>query len=601
MGVEKEEKKEEPKEIQSKEDQEISNRVFNFFQKIRDNRNSVFQNFRGRTPIEYWDDSNKLFNNFKEFPNWKESWQSNFSDTTLHSKVLAVAAQAVASRNKAVFKSKFRRDIFAIFLAGLFQDIYNHIDSVERNGELDLMIDVIGCAREGTRYGFEGYKKTKNFEGIDARNIPLEEMYLGNMTKVFVRDQLECIWRSVISKDEFDKNFHNWYQREKVKTVGELRNETISFFNISNDITEDKIELLRYFDILDDEFYITANGINITKSPSKLSDRRNDGNLGFWDMHFEIFDNFAYGRSLPDLMEDSQEGIDVLFNNLFDRELLSTLRPIFAGAVNNEFDGYLYPGMVSKVQDVDQIKELKLDGANVTAFKILETLQQRQHFVSVDEVSQGMARGNKTATEVERAQEAALRIGSLFNIMIKDAIRQKAILRGATISKFYLNRKSFEPFVIENVKLFSGKIGTRVIRFNNKSKLSPGNKFGYSRKLELENMLIDGDSEIIEAAPEELKNFKFLVDVTAPTVVEMSPALQRAYNLQWVNGARNNQQYNQEMVEKIHTEAMGQDWELVKAKENNGMAPMGEEKDNNKNQAMDIPSLKSMITKPMGM
>lgn len=590
MSVEQDEKKE-PKNPQNETDYKIASRIWDNFTKWRDNRNLSYSYFRERTCLEYWDDSNQRFNNYRVKPDWKEDYQANISDTTTHSKVMAIVAQSVANRYQPLYKPRFSRDVFSKLKASFLQDLYNYTDTMQRNGELDTLMTVLKAVKEGTVIGFEGYKKTKVFEGIDARIIPLEDFYPSDMGQFRMKDQLKCIWRSVINEDEFRSKFSSWYQADKVESAGKARVEEHSFFSFSDELDDGQVELLRYFDRLNDEFHITANGILITEPGSTLSARRKDGELGFWKTVFEIIDpNFFYGRSLPDLMKDAQDGIDFLFNAMFDKEMLAVMRPLLIGGMNNEIDDYLYPGVMQKVEDVSQVMELKFEGADINSFRVLKELQDRQHFIAVDQVSQGVSIGSKTATEVERSQEAARRIGSLFGIMIKDALTQKARLRAGTIMQYYLNKKKFEPFIQENVSLIDpnkrGELGTRILRIKSPGEISPRNQFGESKQLEIENTMIPDKSEIIEASVKEIKDFEFDIDIKVPSTIEMSPSLRRTFDLQWVQGARGNPQYDQDEVERIHTEAMDKDWEQVKAKRTQQIQPQ--------NQQGSPPSLRSM-------
>jgi len=579
-GVKEKEETQKPKPIQSQTDQDIAGRVFQSFLKWRDNRNKSFNYFRNRSCYDYWDDSNKRFNNYRVRPDWKEEWQANTSDTTTHAKLMAVVAQQVVNRYKAIFRPRFNRDIFSQLRAQILQDIYNFTDTEVRNGEMDTLFTVLKAAREGTVIGFEGYKKTKLFEGIDSRFIPLEEYYPSDMTKFNIKDDLKKIWRTVITKDDFDEGFQNWYQRDKVKTRAEATaNEELSFFNITDDIENDQVEILRYFDKLNDEFFITANGVLIVNPNSqgwKLTDRRKDKEDGMWKTVFEAFDNFFfYGRSLPDLMQDAQDGIDFLFNAMFDKEILAVLRPMLSGSINQETDDYMYPGKITKVADVDQFKEMPVSPPDLTSFRVLKELQDRQHFISVDQVSQGVSMGKKTATEVERAQESAQKLNSVFGVMIKDALNQKAHMRAGIILQYLIKSKKYSQFIIENIKMIgNGKLGTRIIRI--KEKLASADKAGYSKQLAAENALIKGEREIWELSPKEIEDFEYSITTESPTTIEVSPALQRAYDLQWVMGARGNPQYDQESVERIHTQAMNKDWEEVKAKEQQKMPMPGE-------------------------
>lgn len=536
-GVEtKEEKKPEPYWVQPKEEAEIAKRIYLELDKYRTNRNKSFPFFRERNCIDYWNESDQLFNNYRVKPEWKEEWQANISDITTHAKVMGISAQVVANRLKPEFYSRYSRDIFSKFKAQLYTDLYNFSDSVYRNGDMDDLFTVLSAARRGTVIGFEGWLKTKKYDGIDAQFIPLEDFYPQYINKFRIEDQDRCIWRTVAAKADADKVFSDekkYPLYKHVKARGELQPDDLTFFNVSSDVEGDKVEILRWFDKIDDEFHISINGVLVTKPGSKLSDRRKDGELGFWKGVYEPFDyGFFYGRSLPDLMSDNQDAIDFLFNAMFDKTMLSVLTPIFTDSVNQLNDDYLQPAKIYNVTNADKTFQPRFDGPDAVSFEILKELQSRQNFISTDPQNQGIpSASRRTAHEVERVAEAAKKMLTLFTVLLQDALKMKAKLRMGTILQYMINRKDIKDIVIESTKLFKGNEGTKILRIKPEGKISPANQFGYSKKLAFENALIKGRySEIVEFTPESIKNFEFNVDVRVPSTVEMSASLQKAYN-----------------------------------------------------------------------
>lgn len=603
-GVREGEEPEVLKSVQSTADQEISNRVFVRFLRWRDNRNLKHEYFRYRSPIEYWDDSNMRFNNYRPRPDWKDDWQANTSDITTHAKLMAIVSQQVVNKHKINFVPRLRRDPFSKLKSQVLQDIYDFTESGSglgtRYGDLDNLFTVLQASKEGTVIGFEGYRKTSQWEGIDSRIIPLEDIYPSDLTQFHMEDQQRLIWRSVINKDEFDEKFSKWYQYGKVKirdNVSGTGNEEMSFFNISNTIIENQVEILRYFDKLNNEFFVVANGIlivNPTSSGSKLSNVRNDGELGFWKTVFEVYGSFFYGRSLPDLMKDAQDGIDFLFNAMFDKELLSVMRPILTGGINNILDDYVRPGEFMEVTDVDQIKELDYKGADTSSFRILQQLQDRQSFVSsIDAPGQGIAGSTKTATEVDRAREAARRISTLLGTFVKYGKQQKARLRAGTIQQYMLQSKKFRDFITDNTKLFmSNKTGSRTVRITDQPTAS--NQAGFSPKLAAEANFMEGGADknqIFEMTPAQIRDFEFSIKIEDPSEIEEN--LKAALGVQFYQvAATRPDQFDQEESSKIFAESTKQDWEKVKAKEGAQM-PLGEEPE----EPQLTPSLNSLISK----
>ncbi len=590
------------KPAQPQTEQLIANRIFVRFLRWRDNRNLKHEYFRWRTPIEYWDDANMRFNNYRPKPDWKDDWQANTSDITTHAKLMAIVSQQMVNKYRITFMPRLKRDMFARAESNVLQDIYDFTESGSglgtRNGELDMLITVLQASKEGTVIGFEGYRKTKNWEGIDSRIIPLEDFYPSDMTQFSMEDQQRVIWRSVINKDEFDDKFSKWYQSDKVQirnNVSQSGNEETSLFNISNTIIDNQVEIIRYFDKLNNEFFVMANGILIVdpNSPgAKLSNIRKDGELGFWKTVFEIYDGrFFYGRSLPDLMKDAQDGIDFLFNAMYDKELLAVMRPILIGGINQIIDDYNRPGEMAQVADINQIKEMEYKGADTSAFRILQQLQDRQSFVSsVDSGGQGIPTGKKTATEVDRAREAARRISTLLGTFIRDGMVQKARLRVGTIKQYLINSEKFQQFTTDNTKLRNGKTGTRTVRLTNQP--APTFKPGVSRKLQEEAKIQEGGiekNEIFEMTPQKIKDFEYTIKTEAPSQIEEQ--LKAALGVQFYQVASQRpDQFDPEESARIFAEATKQDYDKVKAK--GEQQPLAEEAEEPKV----TPSLQSLIS-----
>lgn len=535
-GIEKPEEKKEPVNPQSLTDQGISSRLWLDFDKWRRNRNLSWPQFRNRTIYEYLNDNNQRFNNYRIKPAWKEEWQANISDITMHAKLMSIVAGVVQSNFTANFSPRNKADMISQIKCQLKQDLYEYTETEVRNGKIDLLMTCLNTAREGTCIGFEGWKKSAMYEGIDAQFVPLEDWYPADMTKFFMKDQYKAVWRSVITKDDFDDSFHGCYQFDKVKIRSNVNTEERQFFNISDDIVQDQVEILRRFDLLNDEYFVTVNGVNIIKpgdNTSKLSIRRKGRvkTMGFWKTVFEMFPNFFYGRAFPDLLKDNQDAIDFLFNGMFDSALVSVMKPIIYGGTNSLTSDYWFPGRPIQVSDINQIKELQISGPDIVSFKILQELQKNNIIASfTDDVSSGVATGRKTATEVERSQEQAKKIHGLFGTMIADAIEQKAKLRVGTILQYMVKSPIYKDLILNNVNLPMQKAtGTKVLRVRSQNKMAPKDQFGHSPQLFRENAMIQGKSEIWEFDPKELEDEDFSVKVTAATTIDQSPALKRAF------------------------------------------------------------------------
>ena len=571
-GIRKSEQEEKIYEPQTGIRKEIAQHVWERFDRFRNDRNQSFHYFGNKTLLDYVSDSNALFNNYRLKPEWKEEWQANISDPTTHSKLMAIAAQLILSREMPRFGPRFDFDFYSKIKADLYKDIYDWtetagIDEGARDGLIDDLFALIRAMRDGTVIAFEGYKKTRVFDGIDFQFVPLDDFYPGNIMKFHIEDQIECVWRSVMLESDFTERYPSskWMDVNKVKTKGNITSEGLSFFNISQDLSQDEVEVLRYFNREADEFFVVANGILITPPDSKLSTRRKDKDKkpGFIKTVYEAYDDhFFYGRSLPNVQKDTQEAIDFLFNAMFDKEILSVMRPILLGQNNDLTEDYWYPGATAYVNDVMQVKELGFEGPDINAFRMLKELKDRQNLV-LDPTQQGIALGARTATEVTEAAQAAQRIYALFNVMINSFRLQKARLRIGTIQQYLLHNKKFTPFLIHNTRLSSGKQGLRKIKIT--ERISPRDEFGYSPVLAAENALIEGESEIVEIAASELENFSIKIKI------DMLPESRfiRAYKKErfMAVALQRPDLYDQKTVGDMFAEEMGIEPDKVRKKE----------------------------------
>lgn len=523
-------------EKQSDDRKEIADKVWDTFDQLRNVRDRSFAYFRERTLMDYMNDNNMLFNNYRIKPDFKDEWQGNISDVTTHSKLMAVTAQTNANRLKSEFTPRHDISPLAAYKASLIQSVDNYINTTERNGEIDSLAVTIKALREGTVIGYLDYKNTELKSKVDFQIVPLDDFYPGNILEFDMGEQIKCVWRTVMPKETFDEFYTaeaGWEDVDLVRSAGNVAQENKGFFAVSLDVREDQVEIIREFDLVKDSFRVTANRVLITPNESKMTGRFSSGNerLPFLKSVYEMYDDrFFYGRSFADILKDNQDAIDYMFNNIFDRATISLLKPIFVGAVNNEIDeDFWYPGKQIAVRDATQVNEMKIDPPDMTAFKILQELQNRQNLGGGDPTNQGVAPGRRTKFEVEAAGESAQKITSLFSTMMKDWEIQRGRLMKNIIFKHYIKQDKLKPLIIENSRLLKGKTGTKIIRFTESP--APADVFGFSPKLLLESKIasINGNETVIaEAKPSSFKNFEVDVKISANARPELSQSLKRA-------------------------------------------------------------------------
>jgi len=526
----------------------ISNNIRNKFTTARHNRNQAFKQFRNRTLVEYVDDCNSRFNNFKMKPDWKDEWQANISDISTHSKLMAIVAQMIAARTVPVYVPIKDHNLEARLVAGVLSDIYRYTDTEQRNGKMDALFMILRALRDGTVIGWEGIKKTTSGKKvIDAQFIGINEFYPQYVKRFSMDDQGHSFARQIMGLEEAKARFYQYTGADTIQGAGDTRKEKKKnidmvqpagnmttdnklFFEISEDIKDDEVEVLKYFDKIDNQYHVTANNFLLTPPGTTLTSIRPDRELGFWKAGYEPWgDDFFYLRAFVDLLADNQDAIDFLFDSMFDQTLINTMRPLLTGDVNTLVDDYFYPARVMPVTDVDQMKWMDANPLDLTAFRVLQELQNRNTFASIDPTTQGkVSLSSPTATEIERVQENAKKMFLLFSTLIEDALEKKALLRGHTIVKHYIGNPDYKQFLVSNAVLPENQIGLKKIRVVDKQRREV-DEFGVAPELVKENQEIMGASGVIEIEARKFKNFEFMVKAETSAPIETSKNLKRAF------------------------------------------------------------------------
>ena len=548
------------------------------FQTARFEKDKTYSVMRDRNWVDIVTDSKALFHNYRKKPDWKDEWQANISDITTHSKIMALVAIQVANRMMPTFVARRGRDVESEVYASIYNSIADYINNTERNAQMDYMFTSMLGMRDGTALKFIGFQDSDHYTGLDVRFMNIDEAFPGSMKEFNQEKQPRFIWRVVQPFDEFTSTHtgSKWIDVDKVCPAGEIYGKWRDFFNISEDLPKNMVEKLIIWDKIYNEFVVVANNILISKPGTKLSDIQRDKMIPVVKYASEAYDPGVYpGRPVPDLMRDNQEGIDFLFNSMYDTTLLSTMKPTLVGGVNDLAEDYWYPAALKQVADVNQVKQLDFDGVDLNAFRILKELQDRNVFVSVDPSQQGVAMGNRTATEVERANQAQRLKTALLSLMVGDSQLYEFRLLCRLIKDKYIDNEKFRPFIIEHTKLLSDDNGTRIVDFTDQ--LPPTDQFGYSPKLAVENAKIKGPSEIIKASAKKVREFE--VDVKIDFDNPPNRLLERAGIRDYVNTKlpialqRPDLLDAAALLEEEARATPGLNWEKVRGKKNN--QPMG--------------------------
>jgi hypothetical protein len=442
---------------------EVASRIVKRIQEMKIERDKPRQEFDGRTLEEYVNDNTNAYNGIvsPELKASKEDWQSLIFDNKTRGKVKAVVAMVAATRpylnliGETEEADKFAEDMF---------DAYDYSHRKE-NGSYKTYLQILSAAVKGTVIVEEKYteikKKVKEITSIDVETgqvefiektvikdgagqitcdiVPILDFYMNESHADIEED---CFKVEYLTKHVFSKRYGKFPNAEHVSAGICYTNPDGSDYKKLKTDRKDIVEVVKYYNELEDEYILLANGIWINPQkedevcPLPFDHKR----LPFVKTFFEMADEECqYGKALPDLIAGEQDTINAVLRMMIDQEILSIHKPILLG-MGVELESYqLFPGkQVRTSGDITQIKEMDMSGASQSSFMLLDWLEKRADVnTSIDTNSQGVGGSRKTAKEAVIIDENAKRIASTFQIFIYKLIRGRAELRIPNIKQFY--------------------------------------------------------------------------------------------------------------------------------------------------------------------
>ncbi len=562
----------------SEKEREVVSRVFEKFRTSADERNRSFEYFDGSNLIDYIDDSVKRFTTNYDSREDIEDWQARINDPFTRNKVLTILGKVNSVLPIASFKGRGSEDVRK---ASILNSLYEYAEDVDDYDELMLFI-LLEAIVKGTAIGYEGVsyksKKVRNVNGVgDSIKVneqteittklpgilvPLEEFYPSSVSVRNIKKMPFCFWRKKIPYSSFIEEWREFSQSKHVsstRTVGEDEKQPFYMDFMSGDIEEGEVELIRFYDKDHDEYVIIANGVWLNPIGNELISPIpfNHKDLPFWDIKFDFFGDFFYGKSLPDRLKSMQDVLNVMTNMLLDQSFLTVFPPILTNGYDSIEEDYLRPGRRTPVDTqglpINQAFA-KLDLGTPSGWHqyILEYTRKIMEEASIDQVSSGQAGvgGRTTAQEIRVAAEGVASVLSLFGRMVNYGIKRKALLKTANILQFWTDKKTpvirqilgdgawgfnkvFNTFKVGNTLLTGGKRGTKIIELYGDKKDIPTKTVLEARAV-IDTAASDRNVEILALPGEYLRDFQFDVELVSNPKKEMSQDIEKALQLEKV-------------------------------------------------------------------
>lgn len=470
------------------------------FQTYKENRNQPIRFFNkngvDRNIIDYVTDSVDRMNEYHIQPEYKDDWQNNVFDPITRNKLIAILSKIASSRMKPELIAK-ARSIFntesTIERKIIFSDL---LDSANRHNkdEVQLIWEMYTAMSEGTVIGYESWKKdTREVEYIKEVNpdtgliksekisvnawddvfgeiVPINEFY---PESIWVHDlsQIKRAFRvKTMTLQGFKDSYGGFKNAKNVQPAGYYTCEDNFEWGISENIKEQEVMVMEFYDEVADKLYIYGNGTEIYYGPMPWNHKK----LPFWLAIFEpIHHQFLYGKSLPDKLMGMQDVDNALFNGMLDQLFIGINSPIFAsGDIDDIGDGYLEPGKIYHGEDGSSMAKMNLGQLDANTFNMLSLIKKGMEETSISAQAQGVpSGGRKTQLEVQQLQEGALNLAGLFLQMMESSYSQKYWLRMYNVIQYYSmpssvksGKPQFKYIVLENVKLNNGKTGKKMIQ-----------------------------------------------------------------------------------------------------------------------------------------
>lgn len=568
-------------EIHTPSQQEISvvTRTVELFRRTQLDRDRSLSYFDGMNILSYIEDSVERFNTNLYLREGMEDWQSGFNDGFTRNKVLSMAGKLAEQLPICSAVPRGEEDVLR---AQIITDLYHYTEELDDYDNLMSMF-ILELIVKGTAIGYEDieYEKRKVREAkghgdsmtvtekvvkttkFFTEIVPLEEYYPASLGIMGTKKQPYSFRRQQMDFHTFMDKFGHY---KKAKFVGPQRsgsvaNTPVPYYLdfISSDVSEGNVELLRYYDSVNDEYIIIANGVWLNPlgpteevQPMPWSHKQQP----FFSAINEPFGIFFYGKSLPNKLSAMQDVLNVLQNMIIDQSLLTIFTPLITAGFDGFEDDVIKPGRHTSIDTgglslSSAIMPLQFPAPTGFHQYILEYTRRIMEESSFDQISSGQAgqgAERTTAYEVQRAAQGVAAILTMVARSLNGAIKQKALLRFKNIMQFGFDpnativpgvmadtdiKKPFATFSFANTALSSGKRGARVLELYRSDEALPSPDVTKARSI-VDSIEQKRNVEVTAISPDYIRNVEFDLKLGLDTKRETSSLAEQGLLLQQI-------------------------------------------------------------------
>ena len=403
------------------------------------------------------------------------------------------------------------------------------------NGTLICFIG-FNDAKQSVKF-IKGYNKDTGDFKMDEKEIflwndvweevcPIEDIYVPYLEERDIQKQGRLIHRTQMPWKDFQEQFNKFGNAEYVYPGNRIAEDSLYYRLLAGSgiTTIDRVEVLKYWDAIEDRYIIMANGVwlNPMKGDKAAPMPFNHKKLPFIkSINKPIDEKFFYGLSTPFDQKDTHKIANTFNSVMVERAIRSNSPPILTNDI--EAPDLIYgDNQVIPVNDIDAYKELKLEPLDQQIFA-MKTGMENLISANIQGGSQNMNPSKQPRSAKEMMQIESMRQQAMGNAMImyKDLLRQEILLVVKTALQFYEGDKYrkqkknvIRAMTVPDSPLMMGGQGNLELRLVKKSS-DPMNLFIEMVHKSLANQKM---TEIIEAPIDLVRDLEFEI-----TDVELEP------------------------------------------------------------------------------
>ncbi len=563
----------------SEKELDVVSKTFQLFSRAQQERDRSFAFFDNMTLLNYVEDSVERFNTNLYLRDEMEDWQSGFNDGFTRNKVLSMLGKLVEQLPIASASPRGEEDMLR---AQIITDLYQYTEELD-DYENFMSMFVLELLVKGTAIGYEDieYQKkkirdvsghgdnVKVTEGVIKTTkfystiVPIDEYYPASVGIMGAGNQPHSFWRKIYPVAKFKEMFGHYAKSEFIngREAVAKTSATTPYYNdfISGDVANGDVEMIRFFDSVNDQYIMIANGIWLNPlgtveevQPLPWAHKEQP----FYSAINEPFGIFFYGKSLPNKLSAMQDVLNVLQNMMMDQSFLSIFTPIITAGFDDFEDDFIRPGRKTSIDTggislQNAIMPLQFPTPAGWHQYILEYTRRIMEESSLDRASSGQSGTGSERTTAFEIQTAAAGVAAILTMVaryLNGAIKRKASLRmknilqfgfqpGATIVPGVMadkdTTKPFATFSFGNTKLSNGKRGARVLEMYRTDDTLPAPEVAKARSA-ISSVEQGKPIEVTAISPTYIRNVSFDTVLALDMRRERSSMAEQAMLLQQI-------------------------------------------------------------------